>query len=180
MKLAANRYAQALYEVFPKEEQLVRAAHILLDSPQLWAALISPVVRSSEKEAVLGRLTELAGQKPLLRFFQMLARRQQMALLPEILDEFHDLVLKEQNEAEAVLAWARQPEPEELEKLRQSLCRMFHKSQVHFSLRLDPSLLGGFILNIEGVTYDQSIRGRLKGLARYLEDGAGHEGGVRP
>jgi F0F1-type ATP synthase delta subunit len=35
---------------------------------------------------------------------------------------------------------------------------------------IDPSLIGGFILTIEGVSYDRSVRGRLQGLSRYLEE----------
>ncbi len=172
MKELARRYAQALYEIFPEEEQLAAAAGSLQGLPELWEALISPVVRSAEKEAVLGRLPfpVLADKPQLLRFFQMLARRGRLALLPEIVKQFHDLSLQGQNAAEATVTWARQPQAGELEMLQKWLCNKFQKDRVHLNLRLDPELLGGFKLEIEGVTYDQSIRGRLAGLARYLEE----------
>ena len=35
---------------------------------------------------------------------------------------------------------------------------------------LDTALLGGFILELEGVTYDKSVRGALSGLSRQLEE----------
>ena len=35
---------------------------------------------------------------------------------------------------------------------------------------MDPSLLGGFTLELEGVTYDKSVRGALAGLTRQLEE----------
>ncbi len=173
MKELARRYAEALYEIFPEEEKLARAAASLRDCPELWEALISPVVRSAEKEAVLSRLPlpALAGEPHLLRFLQVLAWRGRMALLPEIVDQFHGLSLKGQNAAAATLTWARQPEAGELEKLQDWLCQKFQKSRIDFNLRLDPALLGGFTLEIEGVTYDQSIRGRLARLARHLEEG---------
>lgn len=173
MKELARRYAEALYETFPEEEKLTQAAASLQDCPELWQALISPVVRSAEKEAVLSRLPfpNLAVEPHLLRFLQVLARRGRMTLLPEIVNQFHDLSLKGQNAAGATVTWARQPEAGELEKLQDWLCQKFQKSRIDFNLRLDPSLLGGFTLEIEGVTYDQSIRGRLARLARHLEEG---------
>lgn len=39
-----------------------------------------------------------------------------------------------------------------------------------FEIRIDPSLLGGFTLELEGVTYDKSVRGALAGLSRQLEE----------
>ena len=39
-----------------------------------------------------------------------------------------------------------------------------------FDVRMDPSLLGGFTLELEGVTYDKSVRGALAGLTRQLEE----------
>ena len=34
---------------------------------------------------------------------------------------------------------------------------------------MEPALLGGFTLTIEGVTYDKSVRGALADLKRQLE-----------
>ena len=57
-----------------------------------------------------------------------------------------------------------------LEQLKKALCRLHHKKDVVFEIRTDPSLLGGFTLEIEGVTYDKSVRGALAGLTRQLEE----------
>lgn len=172
MKELARRYAEALYEVLTEEEQLVEAVAALQDCPALWEALVSPAVRSAEKEAILSRLSfpALAERPRLLRFLQVLARRQRLALLPEIVNQFHHLNLEGQNIAKATVTWARQPEAQELARLHDRLCQKFQKSRIEFDLRLDPDLLGGFTLEIEDVTYDQSIRGRLAGLARHLEE----------
>ena len=58
----------------------------------------------------------------------------------------------------------------ELDKLRRALCRLHRKKDIQFDLRVDPELLGGFTLDIEGVTYDKSVRGALRRLGRQLEE----------
>ena len=35
---------------------------------------------------------------------------------------------------------------------------------------LDPQLLGGFVLQLKGVTYDKSVRGMLRDLRRSLKE----------
>jgi F-type H+-transporting ATPase subunit delta len=62
------------------------------------------------------------------------------------------------------------PSEEQQDKIKQMLCRLHHKSEVILIFHIDPALLGGFTLQIEGVTYDRSVRGRLIGLSRYLEE----------
>ena len=64
----------------------------------------------------------------------------------------------------------RVPDAGRREQIKAALCRLHHKSEVRLIIKTDPGLLGGFILNIEGVTYDRSIRGGLRDLARHLEE----------
>ena len=64
----------------------------------------------------------------------------------------------------------RVPDAGRREQIKAALCRLHHKSEVRLIIKTDPGLLGGFILNIEGVTYDRSIRGGLLALARHLEE----------
>ena len=36
--------------------------------------------------------------------------------------------------------------------------------------RLDPSLIGGFVIQLGDMTYDKSVRGMLRGLQRSLKE----------
>ena len=72
--------------------------------------------------------------------------------------------------ARCVVTCARAPGEEELNKLRAALCRLHHKKDIQFDIRVEPALLGGFTLDIEGVTYDKSVRGALRRLERQLEE----------
>ena len=166
----ARRYAQALYGLTDDEKALRRTAGALMEDTTLWSALRSPAVRAEEKERILARLPDLEGCGTLLHFYQLLSVKGRMDLLPEILDAFQDLALAQRDCARCVLTCARPLEAAELSKLRLALCRLHHKRDILFDIRMDPSLLGGFTLELEGVTYDKSVRGALAGLTRQLEE----------
>ena len=170
MSELAHRYAQALYEVSPDETALRETAKSLMEDAALWEALISPAVQPEEKGRVLTRLPVLDGHGVLLRFYRLLAEKGRMRLLPDILDAFRDVALADRGAARCVMTCVRTPGEEELERLRLALCKLHHKKDVQFDIRIDPSLLGGFILTMEGVTYDKSVHGALKRLERQLEE----------
>lgn len=170
MNELARRYAEALYDLSPDEEALRTTAQAMMADAALWESLRSPAVQAWEKARILARLPVLSGRGVLLRFYQLLASKGRMALLPDILEAFHDKALAQRGAARCRLTCVRVPRKEEQEKLRQALCRLHHKQDVVFDVRINPSLLGGFTLEIQGVTYDKSVRGALAGLTRQLEE----------
>ena len=165
MSELTRRYAQALYQVCPDEDGLRETAGALMGDAALWEALTSPAVEPEAK----GR-PALDGHGLLLRFYRLLASKGRMALLPAILEDFHGAALADRGCARCVLTCARAPGEEELNKLRAALCRLHHKKDIQFDIRVEPALLGGFTLDIEGVTYDKSVRGALRRLGRQLEE----------
>ncbi len=170
MNELARRYAEALYDLSPDEETLRATAQAIMADAALWESLRSPAVQAWEKEHILDRLPVLDGHGLLLRFYRLLAQKGRMALLPDILEAFHDKALAQRGAVRCRLTCVRVPESAEQEKLKKALCRLHHKKDVVFEIRLDPSLLGGFTLELEGVTYDKSVRGALAGLTRQLEE----------
>ncbi len=173
MSELARRYARALFESSdpPVEETLLaQQSRALIDCEPLWAALCNPVVHPIEKQAVLQSLPLF--QEPLLlrRFFFLLAEKRRLNLLPDILDAYHELVLDARNIAHCVLRSAHPMDAAQLERIRAALCKQYHKRDILFTTSVDPALLGGFILQMGGVTYDQSVRGQLERLERRLNE----------
>ena len=66
---------------------------------------------------------------------------------------------------------ARQPDQATMEAVRKAVCKLRGLEQVVLKVKIDPAVLGGFILEIQGVTYDRSVRGRLQRLAQGLQEG---------
>lgn len=166
----ARRYAHALYGIFPDEGTLERTAGELMKDHALWESLCSPAVQAQEKERILARLPVLDGHRILLSFYSLLADKGRMALLPEVVKAFHEKALAERGAASCRMTCVREPEAEELEKLRKVLCHLHRKQDVVFDIHIQPDIIGGFLLEIEGVTYDKSVRGTLSGMFRQLEE----------
>ena len=66
---------------------------------------------------------------------------------------------------------ARPLTEDQLSRLKETLCRLHRLKKVELEVRVDPALLGGLRLELQGVTYDKSVRGGLDALARTLGEG---------
>ena len=65
---------------------------------------------------------------------------------------------------------ARQPDEATQEAIRQAVCKLRGARNAVLEIRIDPAILGGFVLDVDGVTYDRSVKGRLDRLARGMQD----------
>ena len=86
-------------------------------------------------------------------------------MLPAILKSYHLLCLKAENGAQALYHCAREPDPSDLARVGEALKRRHGLSKIEFQVELDPRAAGGaFVLQLQGITYDKSVRGMLQGL----------------
>ena len=155
MRPLEQRYAQALFELTQEEAQFRSDTEFLTGDSSLWKVLCSPCVSTAEKHALLERL---------------LCDRERIFLLPRILTCYHALCLDAEQAAEATLRCARPLAEADREQLSQALCRLHGKNRVELLTRLDPSLIGGFVIQLGDMTYDKSVRGMLRGLQRSLKE----------
>jgi F-type H+-transporting ATPase subunit delta len=70
--------------------------------------------------------------------------------------------------AVAEVRTAHELQPEEKDILRQSLERRFGR-KIELRLSTDPSLLGGFVAQIESEVYDASVNGQLGRIRNILQ-----------
>lgn len=164
------RYAQALFELTREEAQLCSDTELLTGDGALWKALCSPCVRAAEKRALLERLLRGKTSPQLLNFYRLLCDRGRISLLPRIRTGYHALCLDAEQAAEATLRCARPLSGADLERLSRALCRLHGKTRVDLRTQLDPSLIGGFVIQLGDRTYDKSVRGMLRGLESSLKE----------
>lgn len=123
-------------------------------------ALCSPVVEVREKTAVLARLPSFTEDVRLQHFYALLAEKGRFPLLPDIVEEYQRLERKQKGEGLCRLRCARDPGDQALGALARRLCKKYGYQSLTFAIELDPAVLGGFVLEIDGVTYDKSVQGR--------------------
>ena len=168
-----QRYAAALYDLAQTDNMgLTGAAQELLEQEQLWKVLTSSAVQVEEKKELIRSAAPLAGLESLQAFLCLLAEEGHLDLFPDILEEVHQLELAADGGAVCVMTCAHKPDQAALNDVRRAVCRLRNLDRVVLQVKIDPELLGGFVLEVQGVTYDRSVKGRLERLAKGLEKGA--------
>ena len=171
MSEATERYAAALFGAAQGDAGAVRAAaEALMADTQRWNTLAGAAATDTEKKELLAGAPQLDGCDALKAFLNLLLEEGHLNALPEVMTEFNRLALNAQGGVECVMTCARQPDEATQEAVRKAVCKLRGADNAVLQIKIDPSLLGGFVLDVDGVTYDRSVKGRLDRLARGVND----------
>jgi F-type H+-transporting ATPase subunit delta len=171
--IVERKYAQALYNAALDRERLSEVRGGLADFleaehevPELAAVLANPVLDSASKAALLEDLS--TGVEPLVRnFLRLLAEKTRIAALAEIVSEFEALVAAGEKRLRVVVTTAHELSEEEA-RLLVSRIEAATGSRVEARRHVDPSLLGGLIVQAGSLRIDASVRGRIEKLRTEL------------
>lgn len=174
----ASRYAKSLIQLATEEGKLDRVREDLLgfnkavkEVRELGVLMKSPVVKSDKKMAVVQKAFGEQFDTLTMHFFEVLARKNRERFLPAISNEFERQYRKIKRISTVVLH-AVTPLPNEiLERIKLKLEKAGKvEEHVELEVKVDPKLLGGFVLDFEGNVYDASVRRRLEELRKAFED----------
>jgi F-type H+-transporting ATPase subunit delta len=171
--VAQRMYARALFEAARERDALERVAAELrglataLDEvPELHRFLRNPQVDPSEKASVLAEIT--SGADDLVRnFVRLVAEKGRAGELPEIDAELQALVDRAQNRLAVELTTAHELSEEDARSIVSTIEKASGRS-VEASRSVDPSLIGGIVLQVGSHRLDASVRGRLTRLRHDL------------
>jgi len=171
-RAAAIRYARALFEVSHKQGELERidrevsAFVALVDGhPALGQSLLNPAVPPGPKRAVVTALLDRAGghSETTVRLLTLLAERDRLSLLPEILESFRGQVMELQGIGRARVTTATPLTSDRAEQINQQLATATGK-KVDLETGVDPSVIGGVVTQIGSIVWDGSIARHLARL----------------
>jgi F-type H+-transporting ATPase subunit delta len=170
---AARRYARALLDVAVEKGEtnlgpaLEELGRLYAEHAELRLLLLHPTVPPEKKTAVvaalLGRPSDLVQ-----RLVQLLVQRDRVELLPLIAKAYVRLWNAQKGIVEAEAVSARALEETEAEALTAAASRVAGGKKVELRRRVDPGLMGGLLLRMEGRIYDGSVRSRLRALREQL------------
>lgn len=168
----ARPYARAAFELARSHgalgawaDRLAFAAQVAAD-PRVTALFGDPRLGAGEFASLFVPEGE-AADSPFSHFVQLLAENGRLPVLPEIGALFTEL----KQDAERVLSvHVRAAEPiaeAEVAKLKEALKRRFGRD-IEFHQSVDPSVIGGAVIDAGDVVIDGSVRGRLARLEQAL------------
>lgn len=136
------------------------------DVPELRAAFRNPQLAPETKAGIV---VEIIGDAdPLLsNFLRLVAEKGRMAEIVEIARELDRLMAAEEGRLDVELTTAYElSEPDAKAILRQ--IQEASGRKVEATRRVDPNLIGGFVLQAGSMRVDASVRGRIERLRRDL------------
>lgn len=166
-------YARALFEAAkdegrlePVREELAQLVNAEAEVPQLRELLRNPQLDPRARASALEDI--LAGGEGLVRnFLLLLADKGRIGQLDQIGQEFERLVAEQAGVINAELTTAIELTDAEEKRLLEQIERASGR-KVEASSSVDPSLIGGIVLQVGSHRLDASVRGRLERLRREL------------
>jgi F-type H+-transporting ATPase subunit delta len=170
----AKRYARALLGLSNDRRQLEvwgteleRLARVI-ESPEIDASFASPEVSLTTKIEALAIITEkLELSFPIRSFAAVVARHGRIPELPAVADAYGSMLDELMGRARAALIFANQPGDADVNRIVTKLEQLAHK-QIIPTVKIDQTLLGGVIVELQGKTYDGSLASRLTEAQRRL------------
>lgn len=177
VKRIASRYAKALMDLAFEQNKLeeihkdVKAFKEAAQNRDFYLLIKSPIVPKPKKTAVLHALFGKAFDKVTLAFLDILVRKGREAYLPEIAGEFFELY-RAHKKITALKITSASPLSEELVKALISKLQAHGavKENVELETKIDPTLIGGFVVETEGKIIDTSVQQSLKQLRHEFKD----------
>ena len=169
-----REYGEGLYALCAEEKiekdslQALTALGDAFKSNDQFIKLLSNMALSKEERVKIADDT-FRGQihEYLLNFIKILVERGAMYEFPECVKAYQECYNREHRVVEAEVTTAKPLTEEQKEKLLQRLKEMSGR-EVVIKEKIDPSILGGVLLQMDGKRYDNSVLYRLKTIRQAI------------
>ena len=176
-RASATRYARALFDVALKESDPARSdaisrqfADLMSSNAELHGALDQPRDPGSAKRADRRRRspTRLTSSAPARKLLLLLADRDRLAVVPDLLAVYRERLMEHQQVVRAEVTTAAPLTRRSLRRSCSSSSRTITGRTVDMTTSVDPSIIGGMVTRIGGTVYDGSIATQLAKLRQTL------------
>jgi F-type H+-transporting ATPase subunit delta len=172
-----RRYARAIFAVAEEQATLdqtgaeLQLLGAVADDPQIAGALANPLLSTTARRGLAGTIADNLKLSPTTRnFISLLADHRRLNQLVGIAREFTHILDQQRQRVRATVTSAVPLDDAQ----RQALIAAFeHKlgRTVLAETSVDPQLLGGVVVDVEGTVYDGSVRTQLQSLANRIAGG---------
>ncbi|MGE4319165.1 MAG: ATP synthase F1 subunit delta [Deferribacterales bacterium] len=173
--IIAGRYAEALFQEAKSEnklEQVLTQLDVvsgLYETAADFKTLIkSPLIKKEEKQAVVDVLKSKGiVDEFLYKFLTLLVAKNRLSLLELITKEVASMNRRAKGEAEAFVTVAVSMDETSKQALKQTLDKITGK-KITLKEKVDSTILGGVVAQVESSLYDASVRGQLNKIKEQL------------
>jgi F-type H+-transporting ATPase subunit delta len=173
----ARRYAKAIVAVAQEQNALeqtgdeLRLLRALAADSQIARGLANPLLAATARRGLARAIAEQLTLRPIMRnFLCLLADHRRLDQLGEIADQYQKILDQQLGRVRATITSAAPLDPEQADAVIAALARQTGHT-VLAEQRVNPQLLGGVVVDVEGTVYDGSLRAQLEGLAASIAGG---------
>ncbi len=175
----AEPYAQA-YMALAQSHDLIdqfgtdaeALLQLLHESEDLRQFLATPIIKPSQKKAVLEQVTRGQVHPYTHNFLLLLVDRRRIQFLENILKQFQALLRELRKTVLAEVTSAVDLTEEQQQAVRDRVLALTGAQQVELQTRIDPDLIGGVIIKVGSQVIDASLRGQLRRISLQLSSGS--------
>lgn len=174
-KLAADRYAEALFELAAEQggigdlaEQVKLAEQAFAANPEFLELLTHPKVTREEKHAVIENVFGGRFDERLTGLLAVIVDKGRCAEIPEVFALFLDKVCEHLKIGKASVTSATELTAAQKKRIEEKLLSQTEYESFEITYSVDPALIGGMVLRIRDRVVDASIKSKLSRMARNL------------
>ena len=163
-----KEYAEALFMLVAEEQKIEEytksldiVKQLILENPDYTEFLASPAISLSERLQAIDEAFEGSMPEYIVSFLKILCENGRIRSLPGCIDEFGKLAMEISNKAEADIISAVELSDDQKKAICSKLEKITGKI-IQPVYTVDKSLIGGVKIEVEGKTFDGSIRHRLQ------------------
>ncbi len=167
----SQRYAKSLLQ-FAEEQKAVKAvaedmavvAETCENSRELTNLLKSPIVKTDKKIAILQQIFSGKVGTITSKFFEVLAKKKREGIIGDIAKAFTAMYKAEQGIVSAEITTAGPLDDATKAKANKML--QYFGDKTELTEKVDPSIIGGFIIRVGDRQYDESVANKIRNLKR--------------
>ena len=172
--LIPRRYAKALYKFALEKGETKRIYELskrVIDAfrvnQELQKVLSNPFVSGEDKENLL---MAAAGTKDEIfkQFVLLIISQKRVEFAQAMMLAYRDIYRKENHISQARITTAVKLDESRMKKLKKLVTDAFKDSELEFTESVDPSLIGGFVIDVDSVRMDASLSNELEQLRQTL------------
>lgn len=173
----ANRYASALFELAREEDaldavavELNRFRALLAESDDLLRLVRSPVFGADEQTRAISAVLEKAEISGLAsNLIKVAATNRRLFVVPEMIVGFQRRLAKERGEISASVTSAEPLSTEQIKAVKSALKEAIGKDAL-LDENVDPTLIGGLIVQVGSRMIDTSLRTKLDAMKYAMKE----------
>lgn len=159
-----------LYGLGIDREQVEESLRVMKLVPELLDVLVSPMIASDKKHAVIDKIySSYDCPKKLVNFIKVMCDHNELREIEDIYHAYYDYWDEKNNIKRVKCIFAKESDCDEMGEIENFLQEKYVGKKLFFETCIDPEILGGVIIRIGHEEYDWSFENRIRQLERAVK-----------